>query len=157
MTKRWVMVACVLAVATGAFVAACGDDDDETATEETSSGQPGAAEADALQDEIADLDDEAQIRRIGDAWAEPFAAEEEVMCGYLHPDIAPAPESCDQYLEGALTRSTVVQRSFAGATVSKVTIEGDTAKATFTNGEPVLFAKDLDGAWRITEVSPAAP
>ena len=62
----------------------------------------------------------------GNEWADLFGAEDEAMCDYLHPDIS---ASCDVFLEGGLTGSTTLQRSFEGATVQSVEVEGETAYA----------------------------
>jgi hypothetical protein len=74
------------------------------------------------------------------------------MCGYLHPDIA---GSCALYVEGALTGSTELQRSYAGTTVESVEIKGGTAVARFSNGERVEFQKDPNGEWKVTSVARA--
>ena len=112
--RTLIALAAALATLSFAFAACGGDDDDETATE-----TPGEAEAAALYEEISDLPDEQQIERVGEAWAGPFAAEDEAMCGYLHPDLG----CSNQLVEGALTGSVAVQRSFAGATVSNVKVK----------------------------------
>jgi hypothetical protein len=146
-----IALAAALATLSFAFAACGGDDDDETATEiETPAAEtetPGEAEAAALYEEISDLPDEQQIERVGEAWAGPFAAEDEAMCGYLHPDLG----CSSQLVEGALTGSTTVQRSFAGATVSSVKVNGKTAIAVFSNGERVEFQKDPDEGWGVTD------
>lgn len=140
------LVALMLVLAMAAFTAGCGGDDDDGETTAAESG----SEAAALQEEIADLSDEEQIRRVGAAWAEPFSAGDEVMCEYLHPDVAP---SCNAYLDSALTGSTAVQASFSGATVEDVKVNGDTAVARFSNERrSVGFAKDPDDAWRVVDV-----
>jgi hypothetical protein len=143
MNNRRVVGSLALLLATALIAAGCGGDDDEEAT---TPELPGAAQAAALQEEIADLSDEEQIKRVGAAWAEPFAAGEEEMCAYMHSDLVPAPESCT-----AVTGTSVdpQQRSYAGATVKGVTIEDETATAEFSNGELVEFQRDPDGAWRI--------
>ena len=146
---------CVLAfVVTGLVAAGCGDDDDDdsgTAEDQaTGLAVPGAEEAAALQEDIADQSEEDQIAAVGDAWAELFGAEDEAMCGYLHPDLG-GPSSCAEYVMGSLTGSSELQRSFAGATVDRVSIDGETATAEFSNGEQVEFAPDADGAWRVIE------
>jgi hypothetical protein len=138
------VLAFALVIAAALLASGCGgDDDDDTATE-----APGTAEAAALYDEIADLPDEEQIERVGAAWATPFAAGDEAMCGYLHPDLG-----CnEQFLSGALTGSSAIQESYAGATVTDVKINGETAIAEFSNGEPVEFQKDPEGEWKIAAV-----
>jgi ketosteroid isomerase-like protein len=144
----WAALACVtiaIALPVGAGCGGDDDDDEATATEQVATG-----EADALQEEIAELGDEQQIERVGAAWADSFAARDEEMCGYLHPDLAPTPETCLQYLEGGLTLSVNLQSSFAGATVTDVKLRGDSATATFSNRQRVNFEKDPDGAWRIS-------
>ena len=142
-------------LATALLVGGCGDDDDdvaseETATESSAPAVPGANEAAALQEEIADQSAEDQIVAVGEAWAEPFADGDEVMCAYLHPDLGGA-SSCDTYVQGALTGSINLQRSFGGTTVDSVAVDGDTAIAEFSNGEEVGFAQDPDGAWKVSE------
>jgi hypothetical protein len=52
---------------------------------------------------------------------------------------------------GGLTGSSKLQRSFAGATVEGVEVDGDTATAEFSNGEQVEFSPDSDGAWKVAE------
>lgn len=131
---------CVLALA------GCGGDESKDATAEDSR----SAEATALYEEIADLGDEEQIKRVGAAWAEPFARGDEVMCDYLHPDIA---DGCSQFVQGALTGSGVLQKSYAGATVRKVEVNGDTSTAEFSNDELVDFGKDPNDEWKITRTS----
>jgi hypothetical protein len=143
MTKSSLGLVALLLVLATALAAGCGDDDEAT-TE-----APGEGEAAALYDEIGDLPDQEQIEQVGAAWAGPFAAGDEAMCEYLHPDLA----GCfDQFLEGALTGSLRVQRSYAGATVNSVEVNGPTAVAEFSNGESVEFSKDPDGDWKITAV-----
>jgi hypothetical protein len=139
------VLAFALVIAAALLASGCGgDDDDDTATE-----APGTAEAAALYDEITDLPDGEQIEQVGAAWATPFAAGDEAMCGYLHPDLG-----CNQmFLEGALTGSTAIQSSYAGATVTDVRINGETANTEFSNGERVEFKKDSDGQWKISTVS----
>ena len=149
--RTWAALACV-AIVIALPVAGCGDDDDDTDDGAATSEQVGAEEADAYQEEIASLGDEEQIERIGATWADLFAARDEEMCGYLHPDIAPSPETCTQFLEGALTASDKLQSSYEGATVTDVRVQGDTATATFSNRQRVEFAKDPDGAWRVASV-----
>jgi hypothetical protein len=144
LTARLATVAmtCVLAL-TG-----CGGDEskDEAADDSRS------AAATALYEEIADLGDEEQIKRVGAAWAEPFARGDEIMCDYLHPDIA---GGCSKFVQGALTRSGVIQKSYAGATVRKVEVNGDASAAEFSNGEQVDFEKDPNDEWKITRTSRA--
>jgi hypothetical protein len=147
MKKALILTAVV--VLSGFGLVACGGDDDD---DETTTGVPGAAQAAALQDEIAGLSDEEQITRVGAAWADPFAAGDQEACAYFHPDIVPAVASCLPILEGAFTRSLRRQESFKGATVVDVTVKGETASAVFSNGEPVEFQKDPEGAWKIIAV-----
>lgn len=141
-------VALLIALITALIAAGCGGDD-ENGNGDTTPEPAGAEEAAALQEEISGLSDEEQIERVGAAWAEPFAAEDEAMCAYLHPDVA---GGCSVFVQGALTGSSTIQRSYAGATVTKVTVDGNTASAEFSNGEPVEFSKNPDGEWRITAV-----
>jgi hypothetical protein len=82
---------------------------------------------------------------------DPFAVGDEEACPYIHPDVVPAPETCSYLLEGDLVGSIRIQRSYAGATVTNVTVMGETARAEFSNGEPVEFQKDPDGDWKIVE------
>jgi hypothetical protein len=150
-TLSTVMVLVVLALTLIGL--GCGDDDGDD-------GNGGdattlAEEAAALQEEIAGLSDEDQIKRVGAAWAEPFAAGDEEACGYMHPDIVPSLAACSQFLEGALTGSTRLQRTYEGATVTDVTVMGETATTRFSNGESVEFQKDPDGNWKIIEASRA--
>ena len=143
MTKGLALVASVAAIA----LAGCGGDDDE----ETTTEAPGAAEAAALYDEIADLPDEEQIERVGAAWAEPFSQNDEAMCDYLHPDIAPGGSTSSSCTEILGSGPDPLQKSFAGATVKSVEVEGETAVAKFSNGEEVEFQTDPNGEWKITE------
>lgn len=137
--------------AIGLIAAGCGDDDEaDNGDDVPVVAVPGAEDAASLQEEIADLSDEEQIARVGEAWAEPFGKEDEAMCGYLHPDIA---GGCSLYVGGALTGSSELQASFAGTTVENVDIQGDTAVATFSNENQVLFSKDPDGAWKVVETA----
>jgi hypothetical protein len=146
-----------LAIIGAAFAIAlvgCGGDDDNNGTGAATTTSPAAAEAEALQDEIADLSDEEQIARIGETWAEPFAAGDEAMCAYLHPDLAAdAGETCTLFAEGALARSSILQSSFAGTTVKSVEIKGQTAVATFSNRKPVEFQQDPEGKWWVVDPS----
>jgi hypothetical protein len=143
--------------ATGLMAAGCGDDEEaENGDEATAVSVPGAEEAASLQEEIGDLSDEEQIKRVGEAWTEPFAAAEETMCGYLHPDLGAA-SSCDVYVQGALTGGSKLQESFAGTTVENVKVTGETAVANFSNGEQVSFGQDPDGAWKVVETPRAGP
>ena len=147
-------------LATGLIAAGCGDDDDDgdESGEETATAVavPGEQEAAALYEEIAGLSDEEQIGRVGEAWADPFADGDEAMCAYLHPDLAP--EACAEagYLDGSLTGGSELQSSFAGSTVERVEIQGDTALAEFSNGNQVKFRTDPDGAWKVVETARAA-
>ena len=134
--------ACVFALA------GCGGDDSKDAT----AGDARSAGATALYEEIADLGDEEQIKRVGAARAEPFASGDEVMCDYLHPDIAGA---CSGYVEGALTGSSLLQKTYAGATVREVEVNGDTSTTEFSNGERVDFGKDPNDEWKIVRTSRA--
>jgi hypothetical protein len=129
----------------------CGGDDDDDTTAATTTED--AAEAAALYDEIADLPDEEQIEQVGAAWAEPFSEFDEAMCDYLHPDIAPGgstSSSCSELASGALIGTATGQKSYAGATVKSVEVEGETAVAKFSNGEEVEFQKDPSDEWKIT-------
>ena len=146
-------IALVVLAAAGLIAAGCGDDDegDESGADATTAlAAPGAEEAAALQDEIADLTDEEQVAAVGEAWAEPFGKGDEAMCGYLHPDLG-GPSSCTEFVKGSLTGSSKLQSSFAGATVENVDVQGDTAVAEFSNGEEVTFRQDPDGAWKVVE------
>ena len=144
------LVLAMLAAA-GLLAAGCGGDDDgENGDEAPAVTVSGGDEAASLQQEIADLSDEEQIERVGEAWAEPFAAGNETMCGYLHPDLGAA-SSCATYVQGALTGSSKLQASFAGTTVENVEVGGETAVAAFSNGEEVSFRQDPDGAWKVVE------
>jgi hypothetical protein len=135
--------------AAGLIAAGCGGDDDDGSGQDTAAlAVPGADQAASLQEEIADLGEEVQIARVGEAWAEPFAAGEETMCGYLHSDIA---GSCSGFVGGALTGSSELQASFAGATVKRVDVQGDTALAEFSTGNSVKFQQEPDGAWKVVE------
>lgn len=134
---RWLLVALVL-VAVALAGAGCGGDDDDEAT-------------------IANLSDKEQIERIGQAWVEPFAAGEEAMCVYLHPDLgAEVSETCSFYTEGQLAQSRTLQASFAGATVESVDVKGQTAVARFSNGESVEFQQGPEGEWWVVDPSKAA-
>jgi hypothetical protein len=150
--KRRIRVAAASSLlALGALgLVACGGDDDETTTE-----IPGEAQAAALQDEIAGLADEEQIKRVGAAWARSFAAGDAGACAYFHPDIVPAAASCSQFREGAFIGSIRIQRSYGGASVVNVTVKGETARAEFSNGQSVEFQKDPEGAWRVTAAGPS--
>ena len=145
------LVLAMLAAA-GLLAAGCGGDDEDGENEDQAPAVtvPGADEAASLQQEIADLSDEEQIERVGEAWAEPFAAGDETMCGYLHPDLGAA-SSCATYVQGALTGSSKLQASFAGTTVENVEVGGENAVADFSNGEEVSFRQDPDGAWKVVE------
>ena len=137
----------------GLIAAGCGGDDegDQAAEDQpTELAVPGAEEAAALHEDVADQSDEEQIEAVGEAWAEPFAAGDEAMCGYLHPDLG-GPSSCANYVQGSLTGSDELQASFADTTVESVEVDGDTATAEFSNGEQARFARDPDGAWKVTE------
>ena len=133
----------------GLVAIGCGGDDDAE-DQPTALAVPGAEEAAALQEDVADQSDEEQIEAVGEAWAELFGAEDEAMCAYLHPDLG-GRSSCAQYVEGSLTGSSKLQASFAGATVEGVKVDGDSATAEFSNGKQVTFARDPDGAWKIVE------
>jgi NAD(P)-dependent dehydrogenase (short-subunit alcohol dehydrogenase family) len=145
----------VLALLTTGLVAAgCGGDDEEDeAAEDTATtvSVPGAEEAGALQEEIADLSDEEQIARVGEEWADRFGNSDQVMCGYLHPDLGSGVATCDEYLGSSLTQSSKLQASFAGATVESVEIKGETALAEFSIGHRVELAQDPDGAWKVVQ------
>ena len=139
-------------LAAGLVASGCGGDDDEgneTGDETATLAAPGAEEAAALQEEIADLGDEEQIARVGEEWADRFGNSEETMCGYLHPDLGAGPSTCADYLSGSLTQGSELQASFAGATAESVEINGETAFAEFSNGHQVEFAQDPDGAWKV--------
>jgi hypothetical protein len=149
---RWRVVALVL-VTVALAAAGCGGDDDDGATTEA----PGGEAAAALQEEIADLSDEEQIKRIGEAWAEPFAAGDEAMCAYLHPDLGGEGEQvCNTYVSGDLAGSIALQTSFAGTAVESVDVKGQTAVARFSNGEPVEFQQDPEGDWWVVDPSRTA-
>jgi hypothetical protein len=151
-------VVLVVLAAAGLIAVGCGGDDegDESGgNNATAVAVPGGEEAAALYEEIADLSDEEQIERVGEAWADPFADGNEAMCGYLHPDLAP--EACKEafYLDGALTNGNELQSSFAGTRVKSADIRGDTAIAEFSNGHRVKFMTDPDGAWKVVETARA--
>ena len=152
-------IALLVLAATGLISAGCGGDDENEEFGPDTSTAPavsGGVKAAALYEEIADLSDEEQIARVGEAWAEPFGEENETMCAYLHPDLAP--EACKEahYLDGSLTNGSELQASFAGATVEKVDVRGDTAIAEFSNGNQVKLMTDPDGAWKVVETARAA-
>ena len=145
-------VLATLTLACLGLVACGGDDDDEggeTGGEGTTLVVPGADHAASLQEEIANLSDEDQVARVGEAWAEPFAAGSEEMCGFLHPDLGGA-SSCSQFI-GATGSPSKVEGSFTGTSVQEVEVNGDTAVAEFSNGGRVHFAPDTVGAWWVTE------
>jgi hypothetical protein len=152
-----VRVAMLVLVAAGLIAAGCGGDDEggESGEDTTSVAVPGEEAAAALYEEIADLSDEQQIERVGEAWADPFGKADEAMCAYLHPDLAP--EACVEaaYLEGALTNGSRLQSTFAGTTVKSVEVRGDTAIAEFSNGHGVKFMTDPDGDWKVLEPAQA--
>ena len=81
--------------------------------------------------------------------AELYAERDEMMCGYLHPDLGAGPGTCASYADGALTGSNVLQESFAGTTVESVDVKGQTAIAEFSNDERVEFQQDPDGEWKV--------
>jgi hypothetical protein len=152
-------VALIALAAAGLIAAGCGDDDDESSDEtttETTVSAPGAEDAAALQEEIADLGDEEQITRVGEEWADRFGNSDETMCGYLHPDLGAGPTTCAEYIGGSLTQSSELQASFAGATVEGVEINGDSAFAEFSNGHQVEFAQDPDGGWKVVQTPRAS-
>jgi hypothetical protein len=134
-------------------IAGCGDDDDD-GTGAATTTDAAATEADALQEEIANLSDEEQIEQVGVAWAQPFAEGDEAMCAYLHPDLGGA-SSCTTYVQGELIGSIKRQRSFAGTTVESVDIRGETAVAEFSNGERITFQQDPEGEWKVVGVAGA--
>ena len=142
-------VALVALAAAGLLPGGCGGEDEaeETSGEATTVTVPGADQAASLQEEIADLSDEDQVARVGEAWAEPFASGSEEMCGYLHPDLG---TSCSEFI-GATGSPEKLEKSFTGTSVEKVEVTGDTAEAEFSNGERVTFSRDPDGAWTVTE------
>ena len=151
-------VLATLAVA-GLLVAGCGDDDDEgdgsAEATTTAASVPGTEDAAALEEEIADLSDEEQIKRVGDEWADLFGKGNEAMCAYLHADLG-GPSSCAINATGTLTGSSELQASFEGATVESVEIAGESALAEFSNGNRVRFEQDSEGAWRVIETPKAA-
>jgi hypothetical protein len=152
LTKRWMPAALLLLLAIALIGLGCGGDDENGGDATTF---VGAEEEAALQEEIEGLSDEEQIKRLGNAWADLFAAGDKAMCPYMHPDIVPAPASCEQLRQGAFTNSVRIQRTYEGATVTDVTVMGETATARFSNGESVEFQKDPDGDWKVLEASPA--
>src|SRR5688572_5983908 len=100
--------ALALLAAAGLIAAGCGDDDEDEGnssgdgepTAESAVSAPGTEDAAALQEEIADLDDEEQVTRVGDEWADLFGNADEAMCGYLHPDLGLGEGSCGLYVQG---------------------------------------------------------
>jgi hypothetical protein len=150
--KRWMPAALLLLLAIALIGLGCGGNDENGGDATT---LVGAEEEAALQEEIEGLSDEEQIKRLGNAWADLFAAGDKAMCPYMHPDIVPAPASCEQFRQGAFTNSVRIQRTYEGATVTDVTVMGETATARFSNGESVEFQKDPDGDWKVLEASPA--
>jgi hypothetical protein len=150
-TSKGTLTTVVVVLAVALIGLGCGGNNGDDGNGGDATTFAGAEEEAALQEEIEDLSDEEQIKRVGDAWADPFAAGDQSMCPYLHPDIAPSPASCLMFQEGALTGSVRVQRRFEGATVTDVTVMGETATTRFSNGEPVEFQKDPDGDWKIVE------
>ena len=146
------LCAALVALATAGLLAGgCGGEDEaeEPAGEATTLTVPGVDQAASLQEEIANLSDEDQVARVGEAWAEPFAAGSKEMCGFLHPDIR-GPSSCTEFI-GAEGSPDKFQESFAGASVEEVEVTGDTAEAEFSNGKRVRFGRDPDGAWWVTD------
>lgn len=142
--------ALVALAAAGLLAGGCGGEDEaeETGGEATTLMVPGADQAASLQEEIANLSDEDQVARVGEAWAEPFAAGSKEMCGFLHPDIR-GPSTCTEFTGGSPDR---LQESFAGASVEEVEVTGDTAEAEFSSGKRVRFGRDPEGAWWVTDV-----
>lgn len=148
MSRRLAVFAAVAVTA----LAGCGDDEEDATPAATATDTAATEAAEALQDEIANLSDEEQIERVGEAWADPFAKQDEAMCAYLHPDLGGA-TACSSNVSGELAGSIRVQESFAGARVESVDIEGQTASAEFSNGQEVRFGQDPDGAWRVTDLA----
>ena len=130
---RAVKAALATVAAVALLLAGCGDDDE-------SGSDAGPT-------------DEEQITQVGNEWADLFGAEDEAMCDYLHPDIS---ASCDLFLEGGLTGSTTLQRSFEGATVESVEVDGETAYAEYSTGNTVKFKQDPDGEWKVIETPRSA-
>jgi hypothetical protein len=71
------------------LIAGWGDDEGDEAGEATTTpaSVPGAEDAAALEEDIANLSDEEQINRVGEEWAGLFGKGDEAMCAYLHPDL----------------------------------------------------------------------
>ena len=150
------LAAAVLAAA-GLIAAGCGGDEDEPSedTETSASTMPGAEEAAAFNEGIADLSDEEQIVAVGEEWADLFGAKDEQMCGYLDPALG-GPSSCSLFAQGSLTGSSILMKEFTGATVESVEIDGDTALAEFSNGHTVKFTQTEDGVWAVIETPQVA-
>jgi hypothetical protein len=142
-------------VVIGLVAAGCGDDEVTRMLRTSRPRWQYRGESRRSRADVGDLADEKQVAAVGEAWAELFGAEDEAMCAYLHPDLG-GPSSCTQYVQGALTGSSKLQASFGGATVDTVSVDGDTATAEFSNGEQVTFARDPDGAWKISETPRAS-
>ena len=149
--SKWRLITFIVVLAMAPIATGCGGDDDDDGNGGDATTVAGAEEAAALQEEIAGLRDGEQIKRVGDAWADPFAAGDEEACSYMHPDVV-TPESCAFVLSGQFTQSVTLQRTYAGATVADVTVKGETAQAEFSNGERVDFRKDPEGEWKVIAV-----
>jgi hypothetical protein len=136
-------------IALAIALAGCGGDDDDGARSPQDRRLEDAA---AVYEEIRDLTDKQQIERVGAAWAATYSRKDEAMCDYLHPDIA---GGCSELVQGALSGSSRIQRSFAGTSVVRAESKRRRAVAEFSNGERVDFAKDADDRWTIVRTDRA--
>jgi hypothetical protein len=128
-------------------LAACGGDDETTpAATTTTSGATGATGEAAVQEAVQGLSDEQQIKRVGAAWAEPYSQGDKAMCEYLHFDIEAA---CSIYTGPNPSEAT---KSFEGAKVESVEVNGKKAIAQFSNGEAVEFTKDPNDEWEVSNL-----
>jgi hypothetical protein len=127
----------VLAAVLALILAGCGDDEESTTTEATTTEIRGFQEQ--------------KIEQVGNDWALLFAEDNVAACEYIFGQ-----PLCERYWGDPggeppeVSRPSAFQESFADATVERVEVKRNRAGVEFSNGEVVEFIQE-------TQKPPNAP